>query len=699
MTSWAELFAPVAAQGRDIREGQAILGQAVIDCIDKGGSLIGQAGTGTGKSFATLIPIIHAVHKAKAKDKLYKGVVSTETITLQQQLFLKDLPFLHSLYGNFTYRKLMGRTNYVCFDSAKVQAKGNSSIDSMLQKLKTRADQLGDGEYGDVQRVLKKEITKEEFAMLAGSSQFCSDNQCKPEKCWSTLARNRAMSADIVVVNHALLATDIEMKVSAGGGAFSDGLLGQIDTLVVDEGHSLEPVLVSQWTKEITDWELSNMISNVDTGIDTALSYTQGASVAGEVGFALEGVQDVLNNIQKFFYRLAEKEKQKWSDYSGALSMKYLSGSDSPALLALMREYEEDNPKRLQKAEVALEKAIKYLDHSAEVCREQKGTGLRFINKGLRASKDLLESVRIIGKALETKDGIVNQWGTFGCSIDGWTRQRDGSPGMTLRLVPLDVSARAKAIWAEVRSCVLLSATLTDLTDGSFKYARQCVAFPDGPEVDVNSPFSLSTQQLIYITKADREPADLGVYSFEELVDLLLVTKGRALVLFTARKELDWAAQKLLQMRATGHFPYKVLVQERDSDKDKLAKQFKEDTHSVLIATKSFFTGFDAPGETLSLVAMCKFPLPRYSVECKQQMAHWRTRGFPKWYERKALTDMEQAFGRLIRSDGCRGILALMDFRVMDVNQRVYQTAKLGVNSVGSPITQDLNAVGTFLSN
>lgn len=697
MTTWDEQFSPVMALGREPRAGQALLGQNIINAIAGHTNLVAEAKTGTGKSFAALIPMIHAAKAAKKAHKSFKGVISTETLTLQRQLIKEDLPFLHGLYGDFTYKKLMGRSNYVCFAKAKYEAKGNAKIDSMLQKLKIRSDDLGNGELEDAQRVLKTELTKDEWEALTGSSKFCGDNQCTPDYCWSSLARAEALKADIVVVNHAILVTDIEMKMNAGGGAFSDGMLGQIDVLVVDEAHSLEPVLVDQWTKEITDWEIQDMTGSVNVGLDTACSYSSNFTIADRTGYALEGIQLTVTNIQKFFMRIAAKEGKKWEDYEIALCEKTLSPSDPSSLLSLMHEYEEDNPKRLAKAEKALEEAIKFMKGAAEVAREQKGTGLRYINKGIRAAKDLLEACRIISKGLATKDGIVQEYGFFGCSVRGWIRKSNNQPGMTLSLVPLDVSTRAKALWQQPSTNILLSATLADLTDGSFNYARACVGFPDAPEMRVETPFSPATQQLVYITKADREQAEKGIYSFEELVDLLLATEGRALVLFTSRTELDWAAAKLTNMWASGAFPYQVMVQEKDANKDKLAARFKEDIHSVLLATKSFFTGFDAPGETLSLVALCKFPLPRFNVTCRQQMAYWRTRGFPKWYERKALTDLEQAYGRLVRSSGCRGILAMLDFRVIDRETSVYKTAATGMQATGSPYTLDLADVKKFL--
>lgn len=697
MSKWDKQFEPVMATGREIRDGQRVLGNAVIDVIEKGGSLLGEASTGTGKSLATAIPIIHAIQDAKKKKKTFRGVISTETLTLQTQIFEKDLPELHKIYGGFTYRKLMGRSNYLCLNIADGNKIGAKGLDKLVEKLKMRQSNLGDGEKKDVERVLGRTLSPEEWAKIAGSSNFCADNQCSPEVCYSTLARKKAIVADLVVVNHALIATDVEMKLN---GTTEDGILGQIDVLVIDEGHQLEPVLVSQWTKELTSWELSSLSGSVTTGIDTAKKIVSNESIGRIAQNALDELDDLLKNIQTFYSLLVERDGSSWRGSSSALSMKYLSGNVSPQILRAMNEYEEENPIRLEHAETVLTKVVEYLGIAMAKAKDQQIKGMRKAGKGLRAAKDLLDTVRIISKALETKDGIISQYGTYGAIVDGWER-RDGTYGMTLRMVPLDVSPRAKAIWQGVRTSILISATLTDLTDGSFRYARECVGFPAGKEVRVGTPFSLQTQQLVYVTPANRERIEdipNSQFSFSELVDLLNVSRGRALVLFTSRAELDWAARELLQLRNLGMFNYPVLIQEKDSNKDKLMADFKSNIDSVLLATKSFFTGFDAAGETLSLVVICKFPLPRYSVECRQQITHWRMRGFPRWYERESLTVLQQAAGRLIRSSGCKGVVALLDHRLADEKSNIYKTARLGVDSLGSPVTLDMGKVKQFLT-
>lgn len=692
MTTWDSIFAPFLSQGREVREGQRMLGNAIIQAIENGGSLVSEAPTGTGKSAASLIPVINRILERKAQNKSYRAAVSTETITLQNQLIDKDLPYFQSVYPGFTYRKLMGRSNYVCLNQAKLNARGDAPLNALVTRLEARKGQLGDGELKDAEKVLGRELDAETWSRLTGSSNFCGDNKCNTDNCYSTLARAKALTADIVICNHSLLAVDTEMKT---GDAFGDGLLGMLDCLVVDEAHALEPVLVDQWTKELTQWELDDMSSSVLDAIDKGRNLVRDEKIKDNTGRALDGLSDVLTNIRKFYIAIDSKENGDWAKASVAMCIKRLN-SPTPGMLALMDEYETENPQRLEAADEQLEATIEYLKKAVDRAAELETRGRRDINKGHRAAKDLQGMVKIMRQALSSKDGIVQDYGTYGAIVDGWVR-KNGEPGMTIRLVPLDVSAKAKGIWEGVRTNILLSATLTDLTDGSFNYARQSVAFPDGPELRVPSPFELHKCQLVYVSPAQGQKVEGAEYDFDELVKLLKISKGRALVLFTSRRELDEAADRLRYLQSIGEFNYQIFVQEKDSNKEKLREAFREDTHSVLLATKSFFVGVDISGESLSLVALAKFPNPRWSPECQQRVTYWRTRGFYSWYEREALTVFQQAAGRLIRSSSDRGVVALLDHRAADIGTKVAKASITGVRALGSPYTFNLDAVQNFL--
>jgi ATP-dependent DNA helicase DinG len=684
------------AQGREERPSQTLLGQAILEAVEHRTNLVAQAATGVGKSFASLVPVINQIQKMKKMKRPYRCIVSTETLILQRQLVEKDLPFLSKLYPGFNYRKLMGRTNYLCFEVAKGAAVGDMFMNGQVEKLKARKDSIGDGEKKDVERVLGRELTKEQWDKIASSSTFCPDNQCSGEKCYSTRARNLAMSADLVVVNHAILATDLDMKM---GDPLADGILGQFEALIVDEGHQLEPTLVSAWTKELSERDLEKMAGATAEGIELAKSVVSNHTIGKTVNDSLDELRALLANVKSYYMLLNEKAGQDWNGSSTSLSLKYPLGRPNGPLAYAMDEFETENPGRLARAEVALEEASKWLAQVTAKAAEEKIKGIRKIRKGYTAASELLETVRIISKAFETKDGIIQQYGTYGALVDGWETFKDKKPMMTIRLVPLDVSTRAKQLWGKPggQTNILLSATLTDLTDGTFRYARECIGFPAGPEIDVNSPFNMQQQQLIYITKANRDKVEGAQYSLSELLDLINVSQGRSLVLFTSRKELDYATEQIQMLRNMGRFPYNVLVQTKDADKQKLIEVFKSDINSVLLATKSFFVGIDVPGEALTHLAMVKWPNPRYDALCKQQIAHWRMRGFPRWYERESLTLFQQASGRLIRSSGCKGVVSVLDFRANDAESNVFKTAKLGVTTLQSPITQDIATVKAFL--
>ena len=698
-TKWADIFQPVMGEGRESRPSQAALGQAIIDAVEGRTSIVCQAKTGVGKSFASLIPVIVEINKNKRKSKPYRAIVSTETLILQSQLIDKDLPFLQKLYPGFTFRKLMGRSNYLCLEVAATAVVGDLSMHHIVEKLKTRQDSIGNGERSDVERVIGYKLRDEQWEKIASTSKFCPENMCSGEQCYSTAARAKALTADLVVVNHAILAIDMEMKMSGGGGAFDDGMLGPFEALIVDEAHQLEPVLVNAWTKEITEYDLSVMSGNLSEGIDLARGVKSNETIGYEVSEAMEDLQDVLSNIKKFYMLLNENINQDWQGSSTALSMKFISGYPSHQLQYAMNEYETETPAKIVSTLETLTKLKEYLAPVLVKAVEDKLKGVRKIRKALTAATGLYEAFEILQKGLDTKDGIISQYGTYGAVVDGWMSNK-GEPRMKIRLVPLDVSKRVQPLWGKPgrQTNVLLSATLMDMTDGSFKYARSCVGFPDGLDIDVDSAFNLREQQLIYMTPANRERVEGAQYSLSEMIDLINISKGRALVLFTSRKELDYAAEQLQMIQNMGQFPYKILVQTKDADKQQLVNDFKSDVSSVLLATKSFFVGIDVPGESLSLVILAKWPNPRYDALCRQQISHWRDRGFSRWYEREALSLFGQAAGRLIRSQNCTGVVAVLDFRVMDLTSGVAKAAGLGIKTLGSPVTQKLDVVKQFFN-
>lgn len=700
LPNWEAQFAPITQQrGWGVREGQRTLGDAFIHALNTKTDLLGEAGTGTGKSMVAAVPVIHAIKAARASGRSFRGVISTETITLQDQIVNKDLPDLERTYGGFTYKKLMGRSNYLCLDHAAEKVIGNSNLNNIYMRLEGALSRLTSGEKSDCEAILGRTLLPEEWETMTGSAEFCADNKCGTEdnRCFGARARAEALAADIVVCNHAILATDVQSKERTAQAfptsELSEGILGVYHALIVDEGHRLVPVFVSQLTESVNGWEIFQMGNHIEAGAAQASNLDPTIHV-NELEDIVATVQKVLDvAIEYYSYGVEDWDRAefqlKWRSLFGVTAgsrietiMNAFEGEAVPRLL--------DAAASLEAFQLKIEKALK------DATEPRKWAKAR---KGARNMKKLAEICKVLAESLPSDEGIVSNYGHYGVSIQGYIKKKDNTKGATINMEPLDVSSKIKTLWDGADTSLLMSATLGDPTHKDpFKFIRVSTGFSEtAPVVKVASSFDLGAQQVVYITKADRPPVEGGRYSFEELFELTVKMQGRSLILFTSRSDLDTAAMKFRMRQSEGRFPYRILVQEKDTDKKLLAEQFKSDTNSILLGTDSFMTGFDAPGETLSMVALCKFTQPRYNASMRQKISYWRNRGFPNYYKREALLKFEQSAGRLIRSDDCRGVFALLDQAVMDQSSKVFDTAKMGLQMIGSPVTQDQNVVEGFI--
>lgn len=702
MTRWMDAFEPVVDAARasarplEDRPQQAALGQAVLDAIATKKNLLGEAKTGTGKSYAYLVPGILATRQG------LRVVVSTETTALQDQLVDKDLPFLHKIYGDFKFRCLKGRSWYLCINRAKVSVLGNRHLHSLVEQLE-RAPRslLGDGERRDVQRYLNREVDKDTWALISGESAFCADAGCKPDKCWSSRAREMALDAHVVVVNHALLRTDADMQLMSDGEV---SLLGKIDVLVVDEAHTLDRVLVDGWTQEVKPWDVWEAESEIDDALGTISMHVEVGNMAYRIDQAFEALTAFMESSTTFLSRMAAANgmhPDQWKRQNYALCEYVISGNPSGDLIRAMMDYELENPKRLDGVMHVLREAQRMIEHGLADMAEVNAKGLRKVRKGARRCRELIDTLELIRESITTRNGIVVKNGVpFGVIAEGITMKKRGD-SVIIKVVPLDVSYRAERTLWRGRTSILVSATLADPTKaGDMTYVQASLGVPEADEVLVDSPFAFQDQQLVYVTPAQSPPVSVAGarYSIDELLEVIEASNGRTLALFTARAELDHAADEIRYLQSIGKFNYPLLVQDSSSDKQRLVTQFREDEHSVLLATKSFFTGVDFPGSTCSTVAICKFPLPQYNSLCKQQIEWWRRRGFPAWYEREALLVFAQAVGRLIRAESDRGVVALLDQRLANPRERVFATAEIGIRETGSRTTQSIEDVRSFLS-
>lgn len=699
---WKEQFQPIVETGWSIRSGQEKLGNAIIKTLDGTGKpLVGNAETGTGKSLACLIPIIHKIKEARSNHRPYRAVVSTETITLQRQLEKKDLPFLQKIYSDvdFSFHKLLGRSNYLCLERAKEEAKGNRTLSNIVDAIDRGSQRLTSGERYDVEEVLGYSLTNDIWRQLSGDNQWCSENQCDILNCYASQSRKHALNSDIIVVNHTILAIDFEMK---GMNPESEGMVGTIDAIIVDEAHKLEETLSNQWTERYTQYEVTEHLNRIVEAAEKADTIDRTSSVLATAETLRKEVLGFYKTTLDFFCEIEERAGRKWENAEVTFKTQYIT-RPTPKLRSLMEEFEIKGLAILETMiaqSKKLEKSfLKVLDTDSDN-KFTKGFK-KSIRKGQTSLKFMAKFSEILKMSMNSDSGIIDYRGlTYGTIIEGYISQGKTSLGekrMTIRAFPIDVSGKAKKIWGQGVACVFISATLIDLTRDDFEYFKKSLGISNSNDIRVESPFNMIEQQIVYVTKQDFRPMEGSHFSLEEVVELVNRANGRSLLLFTSKKELEQAHKILLEYKVAGKFPYTMYVQDPEIDKAKLVDMFKNDTHSVLLGLKSFFTGVDIPGESLSLVVVCKWPNPRYSTECRMKMSYWKDRGFPQWYSRESLTVFQQAAGRLIRSESCKGVVSVLDQRAFDANSPVFKSAHLGVSTLGSRVTHNLDDVSNHL--
>ena len=689
MTTWNDIFEPVrkASGGLEDRPQQRMLGDAIIQTLEDESTLLGNAPTGSGKSFATLVPAIDYVKKKKQQ-----VVFSVTTLALQDQIISKDLPFLHKVYGGFSYSSLKGRGQYLCLNHMEMMSRGNSEINKLYLILDGAS--LHTGERSEVELRVGK-INDFIWDSMCGESKRCSEFKCESSRCFGTKARDNAQGKDIIVVNHSVLVANQETKALGGG------FLGDFPVLIVDEAHELENSIISMLSNRVNEWEIQNYISDILKGVRDCESRGLVMINGRKAQASLEALYDGFCSIVDFYYRMCEYRGDDWRFESSKITKKVVPVRAPQEL--------KDAGNRLS-GEV-LDGMYDGLMHLLEVHRllsegyrravNLEETGLRKISKSINQTKRFYELMRKIFEACDTSQGYSVEYGVpYAVILNGYYNRKDEVKG-SIETTPLAISEYAKELF-NGKTCIFVSATLKDLSkseDKKFDYFIKSMGLEDRnvETLDLEAVFDYSSQQLVYISgdsySLGRNRIKGVKYSLEELYDLIMTARGRALVLFTSKAELEEAYTFLCDIG----LPFPILAQGKDMDKQELVNEFMSKTNSVLLGSKSFFTGVDFHGEACSLVVLVKFPNPRFDDLCKLRLNWWTKKGYPGWYEREALNVFQQGAGRLIRKGNDFGVVAILDKRATNKKERVHASVGKGVTALGSPVTRKMNDVDLFL--
>jgi ATP-dependent DNA helicase DinG len=631
LSTLSRFFAPGGALARVLpgyeeRPAQQALADAVGRALGDGGLLLAEAGTGTGKTLAYLLPAVELGRRV---------VVSTGTKTLQEQLLTKDVPLLARALGrDIDVAVMKGRANYLCLQRYRSFAQAGSfrrlEEVPLFRAVEDWAERTETGDRGEIAGLPD---SVDFWREVSAASENCIGQSCPDfDPCWVTRMRQRALEADIVVVNHHLLCADLAVRDGSYGG-----VIPEYDTVVLDEAHLLEDVATQYFGSQLSAYRIDDLCRDVLRELKAA------ALEAAEVIAELDAVG---HRTERLFKLLA-----------GLGGRRLAPGWMSPRV-------EEEASALLLRLE-GLRTAVLALEDRPEALT------------GLAARAEQLRAELTFALAADD-DGYV-----FFVEARG--------RGVFLRATPIEVGPLLRELlFDRVRAAVLTSATLA--VDGGFQYLKSRLGIDSTEELLLPSPFDYDRQAVLYVPRRMPDPASPAFVdrAAEEVARLLAVSRGRAFVLFTSYANMHAVAQRIAPT-----LPYPLLIQ-GDAPKATLLETFRTTPGAVLLATASFWQGVDVPGDQLSCVIVDKLPFasPADPV-VGARIERLRNRGsqpFAEYQVPVAVLMLKQGLGRLIRTAADRGVLAVLDSRVL---QRAYGRRFLD-SLPPARLVHDLEAVQNF---
>jgi len=618
----------------EFRRGQLQMAEAVEQALEEKRHLIVEAGTGTGKTLAYLLPVIRSGKRV---------IISTGTKNLQEQLFYKDVPFLEQALFSDTasgsrlsvcYMK--GRNNYLC--RKKLYDLASQPVLSGLEEIeqyRAMAAWEKTTSTGDRAELAELPEASALWHKLDARVDACLGQKCSEwERCFITEMRRRGMESDIIIVNHHLFFADLAIKLQADG-APDAGILPNAAAVIFDEAHELEDVAGNYFGISVSNLRVEDLARDVEASLQH--NRIMSASLSGALASLREKSQFFFSLLPPGEGRFAFETRREFLDENGD---EFLAFNNALARLAGELEGLPQKPeeifnfvRRAQEVQAQLGYAMESDDRNTVFWIERRGG--RGSGNQRRASG--------------------------GPATEGNTR---GRQNVFLQATPIDVGPILREyLWSKLECAVLTSATLA--VGGGFEYIRQRLGLEHARESVLPSHFDYQSQALFYVPPdlPDTRAPQFAPKAAETVSKVLEVTRGRAFVLFTSYSQMNDIYERLL---GTLDFP---MLRQGDSPKSALLEEFRLTPNAVLFATSSFWQGVDVQGEQLSCVIIDRLPfaVPSDPIVAARVKAIDGEGGnaFFQYQVPAAVITLKQGFGRLIRSLHDRGLLVLLDNRIL----------------------------------
>ena len=595
-------------QGFEARDSQIEMAKAIEECISNKSTLIAESGTGTGKTFAYLIPAILSEKTT---------IVSTGTKHLQEQLFHRDIPsVLRNLEISAKVALLKGRSNYLCLHRAALARTDSRRLDRQtLEYLNIVGEWIPRTSTGDIGDLTDVPEDSRVWSAVTSTADNCIGNNCSYfEECFVNKARKKAVESDLVIINHHLFFADKALKEDGFGS-----LLPEVHTVIFDEAHQIPDVASNFLGSSFSSWQVMELVS------DVKIAELKEKSLIKNL---IPKADELDKSIADFRLGLGLDERRvAWDD-----------------LL-----YETPNlPKKLDGVVSLLEDFCQVLEEASVA-----GEGLtRCYERGL----ELKEACAKL--STESVDIEVVRW----VEISRRT--------FRIHETPLDVGQELNAFFGNsTQARVFTSATLS--VDGDFDHFKQLVGVGSDHKVaSWESPFDYYNQAALYVPEGLPAPKDdsFADVFFDRVFPVINASEGSAFVLFTSFRLMQHFELKLKEAVEEGRAARFEILMQGDTSKRELIRTFSEKPRSVLLGTMSFWEGVDVPGHDLRCVVIDKLPFESpFDPVIKARLKSIQDSGqnpFMSYQVPRAVITLRQGAGRLIRSASDKGVLMICDSRL-----------------------------------
>ena len=658
-----------ALEGFEERSEQVQMAKAVANAINDGKRIIIEAGTGVGKSLAYLLP---AALYAMANGK--RVVVSTNTINLQEQLINKDVPILvKALQGldkavagrqddggeSLRFTQLKGRGNYLCLRRwNRMRADADPSVDEarLLAKTMVWLQSTSSGDRAEIN--LGRRSTAAPWERLSAESRASWGCMGQESVCFLRAARERAAASHLIIVNHALLLADI---------AAEGSIIPEYDALIIDEAHHIEDAATNRLGFDLTRARFDEHLQALSgegglpnqalTALRTAANVAQSRrdalqSAADEIGALLPRLRPSLTNLFTRLQSIAE-DAQGGNGRNAAFAQ-------TLRVTAAVRSRPDwsDIEINWENADLALAELERLLMRLESALGDLEDAGL--------LNYDALRDD--VGGARETGEYLRGRLKEFAVSPDEGTiywlsvsaRRRE----LSLNAAPLNVADELnERLFSQKRSVVMTSATLT--ADDSFGHIVERTGFADAAELQVGSPFDYPKAAALCLPTDMPAPnsRDYNKAVERAIIDAAIAAGGRTMALFTSYGALRRAAAGIGdELQAQG---ISLLTQGAGSSPDRLVRRFMDNPKAVLLGTASFWEGVDLAGDALSVLIVARLPFSVPTDPVFEARSELYDNSFMQYAVPQAILRLRQGFGRLIRTSDDRGVVAILDSRVL----------------------------------